>query len=220
VVDAWALFQDSFIRALDNPGQWIEATKHVSFGYTKKDPYPRMLMKLPSGRSIVYPHPAKQPITMALSEDKAKALDGEEPDENDKGEWLRIDGHWQTWEINEYDKRPKGRSKPVKATKSFHAWDLTFWGHIEGAKYGRVNTYGGDLLQSATQATGVDLLVHGCLQAEKAGFDPLLVVHDQAIFRAVGCKDTLVKAMCSVPDWFAGFPLEAQLDVTRSYSKQ
>lgn len=220
VVDAWALFQDSFIKALDNPGQWIAATKHVSFGYTKKGPYPRMLMKLPSGRSIVYPHPAKQPITMALSEDKAKALDGEEPDENDTGEWLRIDGHWTTWEINEYDKRPKGRSKPVNAVKSFHAWDLTFWGHIEGVRYGRVNTYGGDLLQSATQATGVDLLVQGCLHAEKAGFDPLLVVHDQAIFRAVGCKETLVKAMCHVPDWFAGFPLEAQLDVTRSYSKQ
>lgn len=220
VVAAWKLFQDSFIKALDTPAEWVKATKHVSFGFTKSAPYPRVLMRLPSGRSIVYPHPEKKPITMALSEDKAETSDGEEPDEDDKGAWLRLDGHWTTEEINELDIRPKGRQKPVNAVKSFHAWDLSFWGHIEGAKYGRVNTYGGDLLQSATQATGVDLLTYGCLQAEKEGFDPLLVVHDQAIYKARGDKELLTEAMCRVPEWFEGFPLEATLDVTRSYSKQ
>lgn len=220
VVTAWKLFQDSFVKALDTPAEWVKATKHVSFGFTKSAPYPRVLMRLPSGRSIVYPYPEKKQITMALSKDKAKALEGEEPDENDKGEWLRLEGHWTTEEINERDIRPRGRSKPVDAIKSFHAWDLSFWGHIEGAKYGRVNTYGGDLLQSATQATGVDLLTYGCLQAEKEGFDPLLVVHDQAIYKALGDKELLTEAMCRVPEWFEGFPLEATLDVTRSYSKQ
>ena len=91
---------------------------------------------------------------------------------------------------------------------------------MKGTKYGRVKTYGGDLLQSCTQGTGVDLLSHGVRVAEEKGYKSFFVVHDQGLAKAdKGSLQGYLDALCEVPDWFKGFPLEADGCVADSYSK-
>ena len=207
---AWNKFQDTFIMALDRPNHWFHATSYVSFAYVKSAPYPRILMRLPSGRAIVYPLPEKAPITMVRVGEISD--EGSEEDEEAEASWVKVDGHRDESDIKV---RPNH-----EILNMFHTWELSFEGHIEGAKYGRVKTYGGDLLQSATQGTGVDFLAYGALEAERQGFGPFFLVHDQCLTPARGDKDQLTRALCKVPEWFKGFPLEAETDVVRSYCKQ
>lgn len=212
----WRAFQDAFVEALDNPGRWVKATRHVKLGYSEKPPFPRMVMVLPSGRPIVMPLPEKDPMTM-VRVDTINPLDNEVTSK----QWERLNGH----EEDEEKMRDRlsldwpSRNNRKVIGKWFHTWELSYWGHTEGVNYGRVHTYGGSVLQSATQGTGVDLLALGAINAEAAGFDPFFLVHDQCLTPDDGRKDEFERAMCIVPDWFKGFPLSASADSVRSYCK-
>ena len=212
---AWNAFQDAFIAAMDNPGKWQEATKYVSYAYTAKAPFPRMLMRLPSGRKIVMPYPEKQRITMVKIETLVKGTS-----EVSSTRWERVPGHLDLEQLNHVMKIGDPFFNPnTRIASSFFTWEISFYGHVENNQYGRVKTYGGDQLQSATQATGVDLLANGALEAEKAGFLPFLLVHDQCLAPADGDKDLFTAKLCTVPEWFKGFPLSAETDIARSYCK-
>jgi DNA polymerase len=206
---AWRRFQDSFVTAIDTPEKWHPVTKYVSVGYTKKGPFPRMLMRLASGRKICWPLPQKEPITMV----KIEMTKG---GKKVSTRWERINGHFTKEDL------PVGLLRLVSGesvASTFKTWEISFYGHIKGKTYGRVKTYGGDMLQSATQGTAADLLAYGALEAENRGFDPILLVHDQALSEAKGDKEDFRDAMTSVPPWFEGFPLDAVADEERSYCK-
>jgi DNA polymerase len=345
---AWSLFQDTFVKAMDLPGQWHPAGDYVSFGYSRKSPFPSMKMRLPSGRCIVLPYPERKPITMVRYD---KETEGETVTR-----WARTSGHY-----DDVDDAP--RDRPLVAAgfapvSCFKTWEISYLGKSEGSvHYGRVPTYGGDLLQSCiaegtqvltrsgfkpieqvrgddcvwdgeefvpcegaidkgvqecisvagvvatpdhkfmvdnswvslseltnaqitaeserlklegrsvessdtqphlrqdacgsrfqkqvydilncgprnrfailtdnglilahncTQGVGADLLAHGVLRAEERGYRPFLLVHDQCLCPAEGGKDGFEEALCCVPDWFAGFPLEAEANEVSSYCK-
>ena len=207
---AWRRFQDTMLAAFDAPDRWHRATKYVEFAYTEKAPFPRMYLRLPSGRRITWPHPKRDPITMVRVK------------RNGKSKWERIPNHFDSEdEIAEYlDLGDPFLNPGATLEMSFKSWDISFYGHVEQGHYGRVHTSGGDALQSATQGTGVELLTYGAMEAEKNGFLAFLLVHDQGLFPAIGDRELMEKCLCSVPDWFAGFPLEAEADVVRSYCKQ
>jgi DNA polymerase bacteriophage-type len=213
--EAWSLFQKTFVSAFQNPGKWCDATPHVSFAFTPKAPFPRMVMRLPSGRKIVFPHPAVDPITMA----KVETYDPK-TSETKSTKWERVSGHWFVEDLNiKMNIGTPFLNPNTRITSSFHTHELSFFGHTENGHYGRVKTYGGDLLQSATQATGVDLLVHGCAEAERQGFLPNFLVHDECLAPAIGDPEEFTKALTKVPEWFVGFPLGADTDIVRSYCK-
>lgn len=204
---AWRAFQEAFISAFDTPHKWVPATDYVSFAYVTKGAFPRMLMRLPSGRCITYPHAERAPITMVRVNDGVSK------------KWVGVRGHIDD-EAELYSKLTQPWSKEkITLENWFHTYELSFYGHVKDNLYGRVHTYGGDLLQSATQGTGADLLANGAICAEKKGFQPFFLVHDQALAVADGRKEEFERAMCSVPDWFSGFPLEADAEIARSYSK-
>jgi len=150
VVEAWGVFQDTWIRALRDPGRWHNATEKVQFAYSTKDPFPRMLMRLPAGRDIVYPYPKAQPITMVRFartvrvEVKTDEKKIEIIEEAQKSEWLRLPGHLDP-AVCMMHKDARGWQS---VTGHFHTHELEFWGHIKDAHWGTVKTYGGDLLQS------------------------------------------------------------------------
>lgn len=217
---AWKRFQDAFVAAMDRPGEWQEATKHVSYAYTTKAPFPRMLMRLPSGRRIVMPYPEKEPFTMC---ELLTWNDGVGEKRRVKSrKWESVAGHISDRDILDR-KLNIGheflRGKGVTLGTSFPTWEISYFGHVKNALYGRVKTYGGSELQTATQATGVDLLAQGALEAERAGFPPFFLVHDQCLTPAEGNPDEFTSALCTVPEWFAGFPLEAETKTERSYCK-
>ena len=212
---AWSAFQDAFVAALDQPGRWQEATRYAAFAFTKKAPFPRMLLRLPSGRKIVMPYPEKDPITM-VKVTKLHAGTGEPL----SSKWERVPGHLDLAVLNRAMKIGDSFFNPnTRIDSSFWTYEISFYGHVENGHYGRVKTYGGDSLQTVTQATGADLLANGVLEAEKRGYTPFLLVHDQCLVPAEGSMEEFTKLLCSVPEWFAGFPLEAETHQEKSYCK-
>lgn len=212
----WAACQNAFIAAMERPEKWHSANQYCAYAYTTKPPFPRMMLRLPSGRKICLPLPERAPITMAKVEVRSK--DGKEVVET---RWDRVAGHVDDEQAAKMLSCGDPFLNPnASVVSSFHTWELSFYGHIENKLYGRVGCYGGDLLQTQTQAVGVDLLANGVLEAEKAGFDPFFVVHDQCLAPAVGDPEAFTKALCTVPAWFRGFPLDAATDIVRSYCKQ
>lgn len=98
--------------------------------------------------------------------------------------------------------------------------EIKFWGKVKGG-WGWCSTYGGKLLENATQAICGDLMGSGSVIAEKAGVKALMLVHDEMI----AVKDSeidhedLCKFLCDKPEWAEGFPLDAEGDTIPFYKK-
>ena len=90
---------------------------------------------------------------------------------------------------------------------------LTYMGtNCETRKWERKGTYGGDLVQSATQATARDLLVGAMFRAEKAGYPIVSHVHDELVCEVdedFGSLAELERIVSTVPEWAAGCPIAA-----------
>jgi DNA polymerase bacteriophage-type len=86
----------------------------------------------------------------------------------------------------------------------------------------RVGTYGGQLGQHATQATARDLMAYSFLRLEKAGYYPLLSVHDEAISErenGTGDLDEYNTIMKRRPKWARGLPIDVNGWVGQRYKK-
>lgn len=98
--------------------------------------------------------------------------------------------------------------------------DITFYGQMKGtAQWGRVGTYAGSLYQTSVQATARDIMVNGCLTAEREGFKIFALIHDQALAEE-GDPELFVKALCTLPPWLpADTPITAEGGLAPYYRK-
>jgi DNA polymerase len=100
--------------------------------------------------------------------------------------------------------------------------EIQFWGQLKGTSaWGWVSTWGARLLENATQAVGGDFMTEGLLEAERRGYQPFATIHDQALCEQLEGQtpEGLREAMCVLPKWAEGFPLEATAAVTPFYTK-
>jgi DNA polymerase len=80
-------------------------------------------------------------------------------------------------------------------------------------KWGTIETYGGSLVQSITQAVARDLLAHALLKLDAAGYDPIMTVHDEIVADTKvghGSMDEFNTLMCELPDWAKGLPVDVE----------
>lgn len=123
-----------------------------------------------------------------------------------------------------YMRLPSGRlvcyPSPVLSTDG----SLSYMGINQYTKkWTRLTTYGGKLLENATQAWARDVLYHGQHLAEAEGYQIVLHVHDELVtetpdseaFTAPG----LAKLMATNPKWAAGVPLAAAGFESKRYRK-
>jgi DNA polymerase len=105
-------------------------------------------------------------------------------------------------------------------TREWESNEITFYGALRGfTGWGRVRTSGPDLFQSSVQGTARDILQHGCVTAEKAGFNIWAVIHDQALADE-GDVDLFKSCICSHPDWLPkDFPLASEGFLCDYYAK-
>lgn len=98
---------------------------------------------------------------------------------------------------------------------------LTFYGHIKGKHWGRVKTYGGKLVENATQGTAFDVMAYGACNAEQDGFEIISVIHDQApALHKEGQKlSDYVAALTRLPSWAEGLPIKADGNEIPYYTK-
>ena len=100
---------------------------------------------------------------------------------------------------------------------------IEFWGVIpnSGGKWGWCSTYGGKLLENATQATAGDIMRHGMQQAEKKGYLPFMLVHDEmlAAQKEGQTHEELCRLLCVLATWMKGLPLAAEGSTIPFYKK-
>lgn len=98
---------------------------------------------------------------------------------------------------------------------------ITFFGHRIGTQWGDVETYGGKLLENATQAVAADIMANGAHNAEREGYQIATLIHDQAIayHREGQTPEEFVSLLTKLPDWAAGLPIEAEGSLVPFYRK-
>lgn len=88
---------------------------------------------------------------------------------------------------------------------------------------GRIETYGGKLVENVVQAIARDLLVNSMFIIDEAGLDLVFHVHDETVTEVDEDDSTAFdichRAMETLPEWAAGLPLEAETTEGTRYSK-
>ena len=90
-------------------------------------------------------------------------------------------------------------------------------------RWERLDTYGGKLVENATQAASRDILAAGLTAAEAAGYNPVLHVHDEILCETPDDPsfnaDGLAALMSRGTQWSVGLPLAAAGFETHRYRK-
>ena len=79
-------------------------------------------------------------------------------------------------------------------------------------RWSRFALYGGLLTENAVQAVARDLMAHGMLTAEEAGYPMVMTVHDEGVADVPVGQGTLAefeRLLCDLPTWAAGLPVVA-----------
>jgi DNA polymerase len=131
---------------------------------------------------------------------------------------IRRDGAWLRIAL------PSGRALCYPAPRIDDKGRITYLGtHQYTRKWTRLNTYGGKLAENITQAAARDVMAHGMLLAEPAGYEILLTVHDELITETPDTDEFthegLAAIMSEVPVWAPGIPLAAAGFETYRYRK-
>ncbi|WP_449457912.1 DNA polymerase [Streptococcus suis] len=111
---------------------------------------------------------------------------------------------------------PSGRRlsyvKPRLELNAFGKLGMTYEGIGDNKKWTRIDTYGPKLVENIVQAIARDLLAHGMLVLDQAGFSIVLHVHDEAVVE-VPIEAVDVQKVCDLlatkPQWADGLPLRA-----------
>jgi DNA polymerase len=130
---------------------------------------------------------------------------------------VRRDGNWLRMIL------PSGRALCYPSPRLQYG-EITYNGIDQYTRrWQPLKTYGGKLVENATQAVARDVLADAMMRAEQAGYSVVLSVHDELIcetpdsdeFTAEG----LVRIMTTNPPWADGLPLAAEGEEMRRYRK-
>ena len=101
---------------------------------------------------------------------------------------------------------------------------ITYFGVNQYTRqWGRIKTYGGKLVENATQAFARDVLAYNMPAIEQAGYEIVLSVHDELLTETPDSEefnaDELGRMMATAPAWAKGIPLAAAGFETARYRK-
>lgn len=106
---------------------------------------------------------------------------------------------------------PSGRRlayvKPQLGENRWGGTSITYSGVTTGRKWGRLETYGGKLVENIVQAIARDLLVHAMTLVAQAGYKIVMHVHDEIVIDEPEDSGFTIADACQLmttpPDWVA-----------------
>lgn len=119
---------------------------------------------------------------------------------------------------------PSGRClwyfEPELVPKDGGGWEIMYWGRdvTRGGMWTRVKTYGGKLVENATQAIARDVMAECLLRLDAAGFPVIMQVHDSAVAPGPAERlDEFARLFKQAPAWWPDLPLDAEVEHIRRY---
>jgi len=104
--------------------------------------------------------------------------------------------------------------------------ETRYMGRFKSGAMIKQSTYGGNIFQGIVQCTAAGLMLHGMVEAERAGFSPVLSVHDEIVceehmpdIHEGRLVEELCEVMCQLPAWAKGLPVTADGWQQRRYTK-
>jgi len=97
--------------------------------------------------------------------------------------------------------------------------EVRFEGVLENTQWGIIKTYGGSLVENATQAIARDCLAYTMLNVAKAGHNIALHVHDEVGVPGTASLEELCNIMTQPAPWAKGLPLGADGFTSKFYKK-
>lgn len=126
------------------------------------------------------------------------------------GDWKGIRHMWMqlpSGRLLSYPLPSIGQGNFGKPQIEFHGIDT------KTRQWGVVSTYGGKLVENATQATARDIMVEGALRLQGTVYERIvLTVYDQVVSEVElgkGSAAEMSQIMCELPTWAEGLPLAA-----------
>lgn len=112
---------------------------------------------------------------------------------------------------------PSGRRlayvKPGLGENRFGGTSITYWGITTGRRWGRLETYGGKLVENVVQAIARDLLVGGLQNVASEGHRIVMHIHDEIVIDEPKNSTFTVEDACQLmsrlPAWADGLPFSA-----------
>jgi DNA polymerase len=98
---------------------------------------------------------------------------------------------------------------------------IHFFGNIKGTQWGDIATWGGSLVENATQAVAADVMAAGAHNCENEGYEIMTLIHDQALsYHQDGqTAEQFVQLLTDLPAWAEGLPIAAEGSLVPFYRK-
>lgn len=166
----------------------------------------KRLWRMSNPAIVGFWHDIESACTEALREHTAVYI------RKDKGLAVSVKGNWLFFRL------PSGRRlcyPSAQPGSENEACLFSYLGMSQMARrWERLRTYSGKCCENIIQAAACDLLCHALAEVTKAGFRPVLTVHDEIIAEAEDTKGLdhkkLEALMASGPAWATGLPLTAE----------
>jgi DNA polymerase bacteriophage-type len=99
---------------------------------------------------------------------------------------------------------------------------IYFYGKLgQTENWGDVTTWGGTLVENATQAVAADVMAQGAHNAERKGYEIATLIHDQGLsYHKPGqTPEEFVELLTDMPSWADGLPIAAEGSLVPFYKK-
>lgn len=186
--------------AVKNPGGKFNVRHDVCYFSMKVAGIQYLFCKLPSGRNLAYPHCKIEPVLQW----------------SEKGKFFKVFSPTQEQVDHALEVDAKAWHKEAA---------LTFEGYKTSTKSKasstRVELTPGSAVENQVQAIATDVMCIGCLNAEKAGYETITLVHDEWLgYLKPGQEiDELNRHLTTLPAWADGMPVKAKGGVVPYYLK-
>lgn len=197
VAKMWWVIDDAAKNALKYPGKVFAAGKYLKLFSGQVAGINYLFLKLPSGRNLAYAHAKLDPCLTYTRHGKMVKV------------WCP-----STLEVA----NAKEKDKKARLGEGIRYWSTL---PMKTGQWGWVDTYGGKLLENATQAVAADLMGYGGIVAERHGYQIATLIHDQALAYVLPGQtiEEFVRHLTTLPGWAAGLPLASEGKVVEFYSK-
>jgi len=191
-----------------NSWEWSKKTKRDTFGLSRETWITIDAIKRAWRRA----HPATASLWKDLADAVREAISHPGYETYTKTTWVKLtcvkEKSWLRIIL------PSGRSLCYPAPRVENDGKITYMGINQySRRWERLHTYGGKLVENVTQAVARDVLAHGMLQADPAGYRIVLSVHDELICETDDVSSATVENLAGFmsrnPPWAEGLPLAA-----------